>query len=517
MGFLDAIIGLFSSGNDPEAAKKKRLQQIVKDLNQNKYSKFYRPKTSELSPAFAKCFLDIYKVVSSTQVFLQNATKSEQLKLIILDSFLDNELLALRENLSAAVIQEKAKTMPVKDLSAAIKRELSNYVAAFDSARVNNIDNCYNTIITLVNFVCFDFFFLLKKFDPAINERNLNYQPKFGNVKAADLAEAIKDFMEYSAAVEMDWDWKAALAVLRTYKEGMDVINADHWAKVIRLLKDLSRTKIFELIIQHTSGDPLWQSIPRTSDERLADTILDAKKAEIEGAISKIQNDKRSAQVEQLAKSIFGSAEIERMANYTTKTNDIYYKKNFDGFTKTAAINYIKAYLLDFFKKEIKELCDLVLVRGQWSNIVLSQPMSDAYHEMAGLLEKISAFDDSVGDKGEHGSRLKQAMLKVDRDKGQGKYIRIILKTVNNNAQRMINSAANAFITIGKNFKSLLEDIQRKPAEIIMNWKELESASEEPLTKRLTEDYKRMYYFVQLLQFFTGPLEEEETPPASLG
>jgi Txe/YoeB family toxin of Txe-Axe toxin-antitoxin module len=142
--------------------------------------------------------------------------------------------------------------------------------------------------------------------------------------------------------------------------------------------------------------------------------------------------------------------------------------------------------------------------------------MSDAYHEMAGLLDKINVFDESIGEKGEHGSRLKQAMLKVDRDKGQGKYIRIILKTVNNNAQRMINATSAAFIAIGKNFKRLLEDLQRKPAEIIMNWKELESASEEPIGKRLTDDYKRMYYFVQLLQFFTGPIEEEDTPPASL-
>jgi hypothetical protein len=323
--------------------------------------------------------------------------------------------------------------------------------------------------------------------------------------------------MEYSAAIEMDWDWKATLGVLKVYKEGMDVINPDHWTKVIRLLKDLSRTRIFELIVQHTTGDPLWQSIPRTPDERMTDVILDAKKAEIEGAISKIQNDKKSAQVEQLAKSIFGSAEIERLSNYIPKANEVYYKKNFDGFTKTAAVNYLKAYLLDYFKKEIKELCDLILVRGQWSNIVLSQPMSDAYHEMSGLLEKIIDFDNSVGEKGEHGSRLKQAMLKVDRDKGQGKYIRIILKTINNNAQRMINSASSAFITIGKNFKSLLEDLPKKPAEIIMNWKELESASEEPLAKRLTDDYKRMYYFVQLLQFFTGPIEEEDAPPASMG
>jgi hypothetical protein len=98
----------------------------------------------------------------------------------------------------------------------------------------------------------------------------------------------------------------------------------------------------------------------------------------------------------------------------------------------------------------------------------------------------------------------------VDRDRGQGKYIRLILKTVNNNAQKMINSASANLITIGRNFKNLLEDMQKKPSELVMNWKELESASEEPLPRRIANNYKRMYYFVQLLQFFTAPVEEEQ-------
>ena len=510
MGFLDTILGIFGKSGDPEKVKKKRLQQLAKEIKQNKFSKFYRAKTGELEPAFARCFYDIYKGIAPTQVFLQNAPKSEQLKQITLDVFLDKNLRSLEENLNEAAIQGRAKTMPVKELSAAVKRELSGFIAAFDNTRINNIDNCYNTIISLANFTGYDFFFILKKFDSGLTERNFSYKPSFSSAKAAELCEMLKDFMEFSAAVEMDWDWKTALLVLKSYKEGVDVINADYWARVIRLLKDLSRSRILELIIQHASGDPLWQSIPRLPNERMADSVLDVKKTKIEAAIGKIQNDKQSAQIEQLAKAIFGSAEVERLHNYTGKANDAYYKKNFEGFTRTAGINYLKAYLLDFFKKEIKELCDLFLIRGQWSNIVLSKPLSDAFHEMMSLLDKIISFDNSLDDKGEHGSRLKQAMLKVDRDKGQGKYIRIILKTVNNNAQRMINTAIAALITIGKSLKSLIEDSQKKHSELILNWRELESASEAPLVKRIADDYKRMYYIVQLLQFFYGPIMEEE-------
>lgn len=510
MGFLDNLIGLLSGGGDPEAAKKKRVRQIAKELGAGKYSRFYRIKSEELEGPFAKFLYDIYKLISPAQVFLQNAAKSEQLKEITVDAFLDKELRALKAGLSAAAIQEKAKTVPVKDLSAAVKRNLSAFAAGFDSARVNSINNCYNTIIAFVNFVCFDFFFVLKKFDPGISERNFTYQPRFQGVRAGEVIEEIKDFMEYSASVEEDRDWKSALAVLKQYKEGMDVVNPDHWARIIRLLKDVSRTRILELIVQYTLQDPLWQSIARLPDERVADKVLDAKKAEIEGAVGKIQNDKRSAQIEQLARTVFGSADVERLSHYSNKTNELFLKKNFEGFTKVAGLNYLKAFLLDFVKKEIRELCDLLLIRGQWTTNVLSQPVSDAYHEIMGLSDQLTVFDEALSDKGPDGSRLKQALVKVDRDKGQGRYIRIILKAVNNNAQRMINTASANLITIGRNFKNLLEDMQKKPSEVIMNWKELEGASEEPLARRITNDYKRMYYFVQLMQFFTGPVEEEE-------
>jgi hypothetical protein len=512
MGFLDHFIGLFSGDSDPEAAKKKRMRQVAKDLGANKYARFYRVKNEELEGSFAKFLYDIYKIVSPAQVFLQNAAKSEQLKEIAVDVFLDKDLKALKDELSAAVIQEKAKTAPLKELAAAVKRDLSAFVAGFDSARVSGINNCYDTIIAFANFVCFDFFFVLKKFDSNISERNFTYQPQFRTVRAVEIIDEIKDFMEYSASVEADRDWKTALAALKRYKEGMDVINPDQWARIIRLLKDISRSRILELIVQYTLRDPLWQSIARLPDERVADKVLDAKKAEIEGAVDKIQNDKRSAQIDQLVKAVFGSADVERLSSYTNKANELFFKKNFEGFTKVAGLNYLKAFLLDFVKKEIRELCDLLLIRGRWTSNVLSQPMSDAYHEIMGLPEKLTAFDDALSDKGSDGSRLKQALVKVDRDKGQGRYIRIILKTVNNNAQKMINTASAGLITIGRNFKNLLEDMQKKPSEVITNWNELESASTEPLAGRIANDYKRMYYFVQLMQFFTGPVEEEDHP-----
>jgi hypothetical protein len=136
--------------------------------------------------------------------------------------------------------------------------------------------------------------------------------------------------------------------------------------------------------------------------------------------------------------------------------------------------------------------------------------MSDGFHTIMEISEQILTFDETLSESGTNGSRLKAALVKADRDKGQAKYIRIIMKTANDEAQAMINNTAQSLIIIGKNFKHILEDYQKNPKELIMNWKELESTSEEALPQKIAAVYKKMYYFVQLMQFFTGSSADSE-------
>ena len=119
-----------------------------------------------------------------------------------------------------------------------------------------------------------------------------------------------------------------------------------------------------------------------------------------------------------------------------------------------------------------------------------------------GVSETLLTFDDVLADDAELGLRLRNAMVKADRDKDQVKYVRILLKGVNDEAQKMINTSAQALIAIGKNLKNILEDFQKSPHELLINWKEIELASEQPINERITEIYKKIYYFVQLMQFF---------------
>jgi hypothetical protein len=501
--FLDKFFSLFGVSKDPESAKKRQLKQLVKELSGNKYARFYRPKSEELDGSVGKFFYDIYRIIASAQVLMQNAAKSAQLIQVATEAFLDKNLQAIRERLSPESIEERAKKMTIKDLAKQLEADMAAYSAAFDSSRIEAIDRCYNLILALNQFVNYDFFFLLKKFDSNITERNFSYQPKFASVRGEYLSGDIKDFLDVSFAVDPDQDWKNALRILKIYKNGVDVVAPDQWNRLLLSLRELRKSNMLELMIRHIDKNPQWLFQPKLPDEHIAEAYIEKKRAEIKDAIDQIVNAKKNAQVNALVKMIFGAAEIDRAKYYTEKAGEIYIKKNFEGFLFAAGINYLKAFLLDYFKKDIRELCDLFLIRGQWTDMLLSQQMSDCFHRIMELSDKLIAFDETLSDNGENGSRLKASIIKADRDKSQARYVTLILKNVNEAAQGLINAAAQALIGVGKNLKNLIDDYQKPSKELILNWKELEGASEAPIAQRMTDTYKKLYYFIQILQLLS--------------
>jgi hypothetical protein len=507
--FLNRLLDLFAGAKDPESAKKRLLKAVIKNLNSNKYSKFYKPRTGQVDPAFAKFLHAVYRIIAPAQVFMQNAVKSARLKEIVIEEVLEGESLKILTGLSPESIEERAKKTSPEELARRLREELNALSGAFDNTRVNAADGCYNIILAFTKFVTFDFYFLLKKFDPSLQERSFSRPPVFVPIRGNAVTGELKDFLEVAGALDPDQDWRMTLKVLKAYKGDMDVVVYEQWNKLLLQLRDIKRSGILELMVRHIDNNPLWQSVPKISTERIADAFLETKRNEIEKTIETVINAKRNAKIAELVWAVFGETNTNRLKYYTDKNSELYVKKNFSGFTQVQGLNYLKTFLLDYVKKDIRELCDLLLIRGQWSSNALSQQMSNGFHEIMAVSEQIITFDDSLADNGANGSRLKAAIVKVDRDKGQGKYIRLILNSVNEEAQGMITKTGQALIMIGRNLKIVLEDLQKSPRELIMNWKELESASPEPMAQRITTIYKKMYCFIQILQLL-GRNEDKE-------
>jgi hypothetical protein len=508
LDFLARLFFFFTGVQDPDQTKKRRLKQLAKELGRNRHARFYNPKYEESTAALANFFYDIYKIVAPAQIFLQNATKSNLLKQIVIESFLDKNLGEARERLTTAFIEEWAKTAGIKDIAKTINDDIVVFASAFDSARIKAIDHCYVNILSMARFVAFDFFALLKKYNSNITERDFSCQPVFSNVQGSHLSDEIKDFLEISFMIDTEQEWKHILQILKIYRNGVTVVSYEQWSKVLYLLKDIRRSGILELMLRHIEKNPGWQFKPKIRRAHIAEKYLEEKQMEIRAAMEKIAIAQKKAQRDELVSAVFGSADIQRSQYYTEKDGEIYLRKNFDGFLYAAAINYLMAFLLDMFRLEFRSICDLLLIRGKWIVSDFANEASEHFHLLMEHGDKLIAFDETFSVMGMNGSRLKTSIGRTVQDKNQRHFITHILGNANEEALDLINTGVRSIMVLDRSLGAMLEDRQKLVHNLIMNWQELENVSTIPLYQRLSNACKKISAFIQLMTFLARNEEE---------
>lgn len=481
---------------------------IVRDINQSRYKKFFRVNTEEAEIGMANFFFDIYKSIGKVQIFLQKASQSSNLKALIIENFMDAKLIGMTETLTADAIAERGKTMRPEALSVQIKKELASLFEAFDPTITKYIDDFYNVILRLINFVTFNYHDLLVKFDSNMPENDFDYQPEFTRAFGERISGCLKDFMEVAYAVEIGLDWKRAITIINTYKS-VEILSIEQWNKLLVKLQDTLSSSIFLLIVRFVERSPAWQAKPIIPKEHIVEEWLESRRFEAQEAIEKLLVARRNAMVSAVAKQIFGDMDVAKLVNYTDEANAPYLEKKLDGYTHTAEMRYLKAFMQAIFKNEVYPIADLFLVKGQWTNHPLSQQMSEAVHLVLAIPGKIIAFDRSLSSSTEYGDKLRLYVAKSEREKSYIKYSNNLFRTINNAAQDIINSAGQALVTIGRCIKSFIDDKQQKKYEFILNWKELEASSEVDVLTTLQKCYKKIYDIIRLLQFFSSPLESD--------
>jgi hypothetical protein len=421
---------------------------------------------------------------------------------------MDRETMDIVRKLRPEVIQERMKKTEPKDVSKQLKDELAFLSAAFDSVRINELNRCYNLICVLMKLARFDYYTFLQRFDPHLPEGAVTYTPRFVPVKADEVLQELADFLPVIYGLETGEDWKNAMGVLKIARDGRELIPLNQLNIMLINIRELRLSGIIEAIGQITSKDPVWQVKPAlTPDEHLAESWIEEKSAEFQDVINKIVTEQWSAQIAALANVVFGTPDVTRLQNYNRETNEEYLKKGLDGFYYAEALNYLAAFVQDFLEKEIEELCEILLVRGQWIANAQSLEMSEGFHSISDNTPLIYELDETLGEKGANGPRLKAALLRVDRDKTQARYINSITGGIDDEALELMNTAIQALVIVGKHLKNLLEDIPKNPHEVIINWKELGYFSKTPVNNRIGDAYKKINYFVQLMLLLTHPGE----------
>jgi hypothetical protein len=502
--FFDFIQSFFSKQKKTAAEQKRALKKLTKSITANRYHHFYKPKTGTVEPSFARAFYNMYRVVAPAQIFMQNAALSPLLKQTIVDAYLDRTMLETGERLTEEAIEERVTETPPRELTRQVREEFQAMADSIDTIQRDAIDGCYNLIMAFTKFISFDFYFLIRKFSPEFREQNFSKTPTFESIKAEYVIEPLKDFLEIAAAVDPAQDWRAIFSILKLYRNGADVLNTEQWYKLLYTLREIKQSTILELMVRHIDKNPAWVSKPRVFDEHITGPLLEEKRHAVEEIIERVINSKWKAQKNILIDMIFGNIEISGARYYTEEAGDVLVKRNFEGFTQAEGFSYLMAFMNVFFNPGIKDLCELLVIQGQWIPSSLSLPISEAIYTLQDLQEQLGEFDESMAETGSNGSELYHLLGRYDRDQRyHHRFVNSTLKKINAEARELVIIAVKNFTILKNSLKDVLDDAGRNPHVLIVNWRDLESRTGRPLEPWAAKICKKIADFVQMEQFMS--------------
>lgn len=499
--FFQKLFSSFFKSSDPQAEKKRLLKAIAKQIGKSKF-KFYKASSGEVLSGFAKYFYEIYKAIGQAQALFLNTQNKEIFKRWAVDFYFSDKEREAIENLSEEKIVELTKTVSFQEIAEKIKSYtdiLSNF---FTLDNITKIDSFYSRLMSFSSFVTYDYYFMLKKFDSSLREREFSSTPKFENINAEYITDDLKEFVSTVYAIPLDnLLWSDIFEMLKQNR-GVSPISPTIWNKVLTRIKDLRGSGILEMLIQLCAGDPNYRITETPKFERIAEPFFDKIKDSAEKTLKKLEKQQKDGKKSQLVNQIFGSDAVVRLKYYTENNGLTYTKKKLAGYKFAAPLNYLKAFLIDYIKKDLREFCDLVLVRGKWATTALSTPLSDSYNTLLETSDVITNFDNQLSEDGEYGTKFKNYIIRVDRDIEAQKVMTSLLEDVNSDAKELITESSKRLISVGKTIKALLEDHEKQRPELLINWKELDRFAEIPIKEMGIDLYKKIYLFVSLMQMY---------------
>ncbi len=498
--FLQRLFGSIFKSSDPEAEKRRVMKNIAKDLSKTKF-KFYKPASDEVLPAFAKMFFATYKIVAPAQSFFQNIQNEKQLQAIVLNSMLNEKQLNLIEQLTEESIIAESKTMPLQQLSATVKNRSEQLFSDFDGAMINRIDTLYSQLMLFKAFCTYDYYFLLRKFASSLREMDFSNTPQFEAINGKYIVDDLKDFMSIAWLLTGYESWKDLFVLLKKMRD-TEPVAQNTWAKLLSRIRDLQASRVFEMMLQLIQQDPSYELVFRDSSEHIVESYLNKIRQQADKTMNQLQIDQKTSKIDSLVTSIFGTTAVIRMKNYTEEQSIVFEKRNLGSFIYHQPMNYMKAFILDYIKKDVRELADLILVRGKWTTSTLSKAMSDSYHTLLELSNQIIEFDETLAESTPLSGKLKNLASRCDRDKEASNVLHTVLGDINNNAKSLLMVGVQNLIVFAKNIKMILEDHQKPSPELVINWKELEHFADKPLNTMGVAVYKQLYQFVTLIQSF---------------
>lgn len=497
--FFQTLLTSIFKNSSPEAEKKRKLKNIAKAISKSKYKNFYKPGTLEMVAPFGKFIFDIYKVIAPVQIMFKNLPNPNIFNRYIINFILSDNQKQIEEQLDEQKILEISKKISIKDLKNQVELKLQEFKNEFNDDKAVRADNLSKSFTFFKDFCNFDYYMILKKFDSSYREYNFNSTPRLEKVNAEYILNDLKDFLEIAYAItDSSLDWQTLFSMFKASLQ-KEVISFGNWKKIVDKIRSIQVSHSLDLIVQHIGQEINYTTKPITNYKSVLENYVEKFENETRNLLHKIENEQKETKASNLSVQIFGATEPQNLRNYVSSFNAVLEKKNLDLIEYTEPLNYLKTFLIEYLKKDIREYYEVIVIRGQWDSR-LSTPMSNAYQELLKTSDEITVFDENFGEEGAMGMKIKTLMPKTSHDASAESIINRVVSDANEEARGFIITSTQNLIVIGKTIKQLIEDYSKEKHLIVQNWKELEKFIDEPMKDFSIKIYKKIYLFVQLMQ-----------------
>jgi hypothetical protein len=495
LSLFENFLALLLGTSPAELSKRRALQKVKRAIRVSRHRRFYKIRKQDLTPAAAKFFFALYRELSLAQVSWRGASTSAQFRDTVIRHFVEPGVLARLEGLAGEAREAVDKQANARDTARNAREQFKALTQGIDKRIITEINGCYRQALAFEHLAAFDYYLLLRKFGSPLQEHVTTAEPAFRPVKGPAVCGDLKDFLYVSIGIEPKQDWETIFRVFKKWKGG-DAMRLDQWYRLLQQLQDANHSAIFELIIRDIEQDPDWTIKPPREGEPALTVWIEARRKELEGTLDQLVRTQWNNQVGRLARQIFGDAPVQGLNYYTKEAGAPFVGRGLPGFIHAEGLNYLAAFM-DIFEREIRELCEFLIIRAIWS--VMPRNLSDQRTFLTELKQNVADFDAALKPDGARGFKLYQAFARIGRDRLMLRSVGDHLRIINDEARNFLIQGSQTLAAIQKSIEDANKDYTQQPRLLILNWEALEQASPLPLAAWLNAASEKLTAFTAMM------------------
>ena len=476
------------------------LAAIAKSLKKSGFN-YYNFRTGKITSSFADMLYDVYQTIAPFKNFFQSMNETDYISRVLIRCSLTEEQKDEIEHFDEASIRLDSQHVPYNDFVTKIRALYIEFQKQFTVESVTKIDNVYNGVMILRSFCTLDYYFILKKFCPALEEGSLEKKVHFSSVAGDYVANEVIDFASAANALLSIPSWPSIFAFLNELP-GHPEVNEESFNDMLSVLKVLRDGEVLLKLARLLQNDNKFEIPVNVSKAEIVKPFLENLYATMKAGMQTVFNEQKQLHISAMVKKIFPEGYSFGLKYYTKEESSKYESCGAGSFTWCDPLEYLQGFLNLIVKDQMHEFMEIFAVRAK---LLVNNSISATaaqYHDLLDAFNAIQAFDQKFDQKFPQGYKLKSLYDMVKADPDGPKKLNTEINGLNIEAGALLHKTMSKVNEIFKSIYELRNDCNRNVYEVVDNWNEIEKYLTAPVKESLELYYIKTSEFLKLMSDF---------------